>query len=57
MLEKLPTLDHLTFRALYFSRIALELSFRALNIWREGTTCEIEKTTPVYGCIHLHTNL
>ena len=41
----------------YFSRIALELSFRALYIWREGTTREIEKTTPVYVCINLYTNL
>ena len=52
-----PTLDRLTFRALYFSRVALELSFRAFYIWREGTTRDIEKTAPVYGCINLHTNL
>ena len=27
-----PTLDHFSFRALYFSQIALELSFRARYI-------------------------
>ena len=36
------TLDHLTFRALYFSQIAFELSVRALYIWRERTTRKIE---------------
>ena len=41
-LEIIDTLDHLKFHALYFSRIASELSFRALYIWRERTTREIE---------------
>ena len=36
------TLDHLTFRALYFSRIAFELYFRAFYIWQERTTRKIE---------------
>ena len=36
------TLDHLTYRALYFSRIALELYFRAFYIWQERTTRKIE---------------
>ena len=43
-------------RTLFFT-IALELSFRALYIWREGTTREIEKTTQVYVCTNLHANL
>ena len=33
-LLSLDTLDHLTFCALYFSRIALELSFRTLHLAR-----------------------
>ena len=45
------TLDHLTFRALYFSRIAEELSFRAFYIW-----C-IFIQTPGFVIIWLHFDL
>ena len=59
------TLDHLTFRTFYLSRIALELSFRAPHIYRERTTRKIESIsnlcfvliciqTPIFVIIWLH---
>ena len=50
------TLDHLTIHALYLSRIALELSFRALYNWREKTTHEKRRQLLSMFCINLYTN-